>query len=157
VVAAVVTPVFAVTEILLPRDARALVEAATHPDSLDRFADRGPAWRIARNHGMGAEHASRRLAEVSVVDTSQDYADQPTDPEEHIATRLGDAPVTVITPDFLSPFTSDQIECLPPLGYEVADRKLIVNEAELETVRHVYRRYLELGSVRRRIAIARCC
>ena len=62
---------------------------------------------------MGAEHASRRLAEVSVVDTSQDYADQPTDPEEHIATRLGDAPVTVITPDLLSPFTSDQIECLP--------------------------------------------
>jgi len=34
-----------------------------------------------------------------------------------------------------------------PLGYDVTDRKLIVNEAEAETVRHIYRRYAELGSV----------
>jgi DNA invertase Pin-like site-specific DNA recombinase len=34
-----------------------------------------------------------------------------------------------------------------PLGYDVADRKLIVNAAEAETVRHIYRRYAELGSV----------
>jgi integrase len=37
---------------------------------------------------------------------------------------------------------------LPPLGYDVAARKLMVNEVEAETVRHVYRRYGELGSVR---------
>jgi site-specific DNA recombinase len=37
---------------------------------------------------------------------------------------------------------------LPSLGYDVKDRKLVVNEAEAETVRHIYRRYLELGSVR---------
>jgi DNA invertase Pin-like site-specific DNA recombinase len=36
----------------------------------------------------------------------------------------------------------------PTLGYEVKDRKLIVNEAEAETVRHIFRRYQELGSVR---------
>ena len=36
----------------------------------------------------------------------------------------------------------------PPLGYDVRDRKLVVNEAEAETVRHIFRRYLELGSVR---------
>ncbi|WP_431282968.1 recombinase family protein [Humitalea sp. 24SJ18S-53] len=35
-----------------------------------------------------------------------------------------------------------------PLGYDVQDRKLVVNEAEAETVQHIYRRYLELGSVR---------
>ena len=35
----------------------------------------------------------------------------------------------------------------PPLGYDVRDRKLIVNEAEAETVRHIFRRYAELGSV----------
>jgi DNA invertase Pin-like site-specific DNA recombinase len=35
-----------------------------------------------------------------------------------------------------------------PLGYDVVDRKLIVNEAEATTVRHIYRRYVELGSVR---------
>ena len=36
----------------------------------------------------------------------------------------------------------------PSLGYDVKDRKLVVNEAEAETVRGIFRRYLELGSVR---------
>ena len=36
----------------------------------------------------------------------------------------------------------------PPLGYDVADRKLVINEAEAETVRHIFRRYAELKSVR---------
>ena len=36
----------------------------------------------------------------------------------------------------------------PSLGYDVKDRKLIVNEAEAATVRHIFRRYLELGAVR---------
>ena len=35
----------------------------------------------------------------------------------------------------------------PPLGYDVKDRKLVVNEAEAETVRYIFRRYQELGSV----------
>ena len=35
-----------------------------------------------------------------------------------------------------------------PLGYDVKDRKLVVNEAEAETVRLIFRRYAELGSVR---------
>lgn len=34
-----------------------------------------------------------------------------------------------------------------PLGYDVKDRKLIVNASEAETVRHIYRHYLALGSV----------
>ena len=36
----------------------------------------------------------------------------------------------------------------PPLGYDVKDRRLVVNEAEAETVRTVFRRYQELRSVR---------
>jgi site-specific DNA recombinase len=36
----------------------------------------------------------------------------------------------------------------PSLGYDVKDRKLIVNKAEGETVRHIFRRYIELKSVR---------
>jgi site-specific DNA recombinase len=36
----------------------------------------------------------------------------------------------------------------PALGYDVRDRKLVVNEAEAETVRMIFRRYLDLGSVR---------
>ena len=35
-----------------------------------------------------------------------------------------------------------------PHGYDVRDRKLIVNDAEAETVRLIFRRYAELGSVR---------
>jgi DNA invertase Pin-like site-specific DNA recombinase len=34
-----------------------------------------------------------------------------------------------------------------PLGYDVKDRKLMVNEREAATVRHIYRRYAMLGSV----------
>ena len=36
----------------------------------------------------------------------------------------------------------------PSLGYDVKDRKLLVNEAEAATVRSIFRRYLELGTVR---------
>jgi site-specific DNA recombinase len=35
-----------------------------------------------------------------------------------------------------------------PLGYRVENRKLLIEEAEAETVRHLFRRYLQLGSVR---------
>lgn len=34
-----------------------------------------------------------------------------------------------------------------PLGYDVVDRKLVVNEAEADLVRHIFARFLELGSV----------
>ena len=36
----------------------------------------------------------------------------------------------------------------PPLGYDVKNRKLVVNEVEAETVRYIFRCYQELGSVR---------
>ena len=35
-----------------------------------------------------------------------------------------------------------------PLGYDVKDRKLVVNPVEAETVRSIFRRYLDLKSVR---------
>src|SRR5712671_1170425 len=37
---------------------------------------------------------------------------------------------------------------VPPLGYEACDRKLTPIESEAETVRHIFQRYAELGSVR---------
>src|SRR6195256_430590 len=37
---------------------------------------------------------------------------------------------------------------VPRLGYTVRDRKLIPLDGEAETVRHIFRRYAELGSVR---------
>ena len=36
---------------------------------------------------------------------------------------------------------------LPPLGYDVKDRKLVVNHREAEMVRHIYRHYAVLGTV----------
>jgi hypothetical protein len=35
----------------------------------------------------------------------------------------------------------------PPLGYDVRDRKLVINEPEAETARYIFCRYVELGSV----------
>ena len=38
---------------------------------------------------------------------------------------------------------------IPPLGYDVVNRKLVVNDAEAELVRLIFRRFLELGSATR--------
>ena len=35
---------------------------------------------------------------------------------------------------------------IPPLGYDVKDRRLVVNPAEAELVRLIFRRFLDLGS-----------
>src|SRR5215468_1089556 len=37
---------------------------------------------------------------------------------------------------------------IPPLGYRVQDRKLVIIDSEAELVRSIFRRYAELGSVR---------
>jgi site-specific DNA recombinase len=37
---------------------------------------------------------------------------------------------------------------LPPLGYDVRDRKLVVNQEEAKTLLHIFRRYVKLRSVR---------
>jgi len=36
-----------------------------------------------------------------------------------------------------------------PLGYDVIDKKLVVNDAEAKIVRHIYKRYVNLGTVRK--------
>jgi len=37
---------------------------------------------------------------------------------------------------------------LPSLGYDIKDRRLVINEAEAKTVRYIFHRYTELKSVR---------
>jgi len=37
----------------------------------------------------------------------------------------------------------------PPLGYDAIDRKLVINQQEAETVRRIYQKYSQFGSVRR--------
>jgi site-specific DNA recombinase len=41
-----------------------------------------------------------------------------------------------------------KIASAPPLGYDVSERRLIVNETEGVTVREIFERYLVLGAVR---------
>ena len=36
---------------------------------------------------------------------------------------------------------------VPPLGYDIDDKKLVINEPEAETVRHIFERCVALGSV----------
>jgi len=36
---------------------------------------------------------------------------------------------------------------VPALGYDAKDRSLVINESEAKTIRYIYRRYAELGSV----------
>src|SRR5262250_3635454 len=40
----------------------------------------------------------------------------------------------------------------PPLGYDVKDRKLVVNDAEAKLVRHIFQRYVQLGTVTKLMA-----
>lgn len=40
-----------------------------------------------------------------------------------------------------------------PLGYDIRDRKLVINEIEAESVRRIFRRYLEVGSLHDLVAI----
>lgn len=42
-----------------------------------------------------------------------------------------------------------------PLGYKVEDRKLLINTDEAETVRYLFKEYLELGSVTKLVAYAK--
>ncbi len=35
-----------------------------------------------------------------------------------------------------------------PLGYDVRDRRIVIDEGEAETVRYIFRRYQDLGCVR---------
>src|SRR5215469_7849878 len=37
---------------------------------------------------------------------------------------------------------------VPPLGYDVRERRLVINHSEANTIRDIYERYLELGCVR---------
>src|SRR6202453_5324391 len=36
-----------------------------------------------------------------------------------------------------------------PLGYDICDRRIVIEKVEAETVRYIFRRYIELGSVRK--------
>ena len=41
----------------------------------------------------------------------------------------------------------------PPLGYDVTNKRLMVNQAEAETVRLIFRTYVEAGSMTKDLAL----
>jgi CRISPR-associated endonuclease/helicase Cas3 len=78
----------------LPRENRALVELATHPDALAAVvAEGGEAWERHQRYLLGNDSADRRLAELNRIDRAKSYADRPFpsgDSRRRIPTRLGE-------------------------------------------------------------------
>ena len=72
----------------LPQDNRALVEATTHPEALDRL---GEDWRRHAQEGLGKQLGELRAAETSVLNGLPFGELQYKAPEERITTRLGAA------------------------------------------------------------------
>ncbi len=95
----------------VPKDVRMLVETATHPESLERFAD-GHGWSELFAETWGKRIAMRQRAEGVLLDWQRPYMEQPVD--ERIVTRLGDGSVTVeLDRPFVSPISGEEVQALP--------------------------------------------
>ncbi|WP_295445635.1 hypothetical protein [uncultured Thiodictyon sp.] len=97
--------------IAVPDDVRVLVETATHPDSLQAFAQR-QGWLPLWQETWGRRLTQRQQAQGGLLDWSRPYAEQPV--TEAVPTRLGEGSVTVeLGVALASPFTGSAIEALP--------------------------------------------
>ena len=76
----------------IPDMNRALVEGATHPDSVGELLDeKGEHWQRYHAEIGGAEAAQKMLAKLVVLDRAKDYLQASFPPsEERIMTRLGE-------------------------------------------------------------------
>jgi hypothetical protein len=98
----------------VPDDVRLLVETATHPDSLQAFADRR-GWTRLWQETWGKRLAQRQSAQGGLLDWTCPYAEQPV--TDAVPTRLGDERVTLkLSTPINSPFTGAVIEALPVPG-----------------------------------------
>jgi len=81
-------------ELDLPRENRALVESATHPDALAAVvAAGGEAWERHQRYLLGNDSADRRLAELNRIDRAKSYVEglfPSGDTRRRIPTRLGE-------------------------------------------------------------------
>ena len=74
----------------VPEDNRALVEAATHPDSLRTFADElGDPWPEVRSHHESEEAAAGGGAKGITLDWRRPLPENQPDPDREVLTRLG--------------------------------------------------------------------
>ncbi|SAK77512.1 CRISPR-associated endonuclease/helicase Cas3 [Caballeronia catudaia] len=98
------------TEREIPRDNRALVERATHPECLDAIADElGAAWKHLARQLDGGKSAERVVARLHALnyDASFEALAFPGD-EERVATRLGAADRLIrFDPPMRGPFGFD--------------------------------------------------
>jgi CRISPR-associated endonuclease/helicase Cas3 len=102
-----------------PADVRLLVETATHPDSLQAFADRC-GWTCLWQETWGKRLAQRQSAQGGLLDWTRPYAEQPV--TDAVPTRLGDGMVTLkLSTPIPSPFTGAIIEALPLPGRWLRD------------------------------------
>jgi len=97
--------------IQVPDDVRALVEAATHPESLAGLAAQGAKWQVAYADLVGGAFAQRQAAGAVWTDSDRIFAgDQyPID----AATRIGAGTVTVETAGLASPLTGEPVPAVP--------------------------------------------
>lgn len=77
-------------QVRVPEDNRALVEAATHPESLRTFADElGDPWPEVRSHHEGEEAAAGGGAKGITLDWRRPLPENQPDPDREALTRLG--------------------------------------------------------------------
>lgn len=98
-------------DVLLPRDARRLVEAATHPDALAQEAGRGAAWAAAWQDQQGAGYAYKQLADAGLLSLDAPYDDRQR--PMNAVTRLGDGSVTAEVLGLKSPLSGAPLNALP--------------------------------------------
>lgn len=82
-------------DLVVPRDNRALVEAATHPEPLAAVSATSPAWTAHGNWIQGSLLAERRVADLNLVARHLPFGDQAVlfpsgDTQRRIPTRLGE-------------------------------------------------------------------
>lgn len=126
----------------IPAMNRSLVEAATHPQALDRLAD-ARGWQAYRQRVIGKALAEMRIAGLCMLDRNAPLSCFPDD--EKIRTRLGEEGVILTLPDgttgpFGAPIkrlalparwshglTGDEVVTVdqgPPIRFTVSDRVL---------------------------------
>lgn len=100
----------------LPSDSRELVEAATHPESLERIVrERGDVWTRHAQTVDGERRAEQGLADLNLADWSVRFGDPgslfPDRPGERIRTRLGEGDRRAVLSD----------PVVGPFGYRVKE------------------------------------
>ena len=90
----------------IPRDNRALVEGATHPELLRALGERSPTWRAHAEAMDGLARAQDVHGKLNTMPWDKGYWETPPlEPEGRIGTRLGDPDRAVaLDPPFRSAF-----------------------------------------------------